>query len=749
LRKNARFIIAVFGVVFALFVALQLRRGGRAAPAATVRSDPGALMETTGGNTQRFRSSHEDVSVSYDKLLTYANGSSKLIGVTITTADRRGSAGSDGSGGADEDRGGSGRTFVVTGREGVLGQSESSITLDGDVRLRSSDGMAARTEHATYAQSDGAVAAPGPVEFAKGRLSGRGTGLKYDKGRDTLWILEQAVVHVAPATPGANASGSEVKEKTESDSPGKSGGVDIAAGSAAFARRDHLLQFDRHVRILREGQTIEADTAIARLSDDEQRIETLELHKHAHMAGTAGGPGSLRALSGSDMTLTYSADGQAIQRALIFGQSLLQLAGEGESAGRQIAAQTLDISMAPDGMTPTGLTGREAVQLTFPAEAEAPARTIQAAQIESRGEADRGLTSARFTGGVVFRERGPEVNRAARSAELEIAMKPGMTSIDEARFLHAARFEDGKLAAFAAVAKYDMTQGTLELTGSEPGSLTPRAVNDRIAVDATRIDIVLEGPQVKAAGAVKSTLQPATASAGDGADGPKLPSMLKQDQPVTVLADNLIYDSAASTATYTGGARLFQVDTTVKADTLVIDEQRGDLAASGHALTTMLREAGGKGESKEVRRDGSKEVPKERTQTTGTSNDLKYEDGSRKLTYTGAAHLVGPNGDMTGAKIEVYLKPSGDDVERVEGYAAADDKLTLREPTRTTTGAHLTYTAANERYLVTGLPASVVEHCGRETTGKTLTLFKSTDTIVIDGNQQIRTQTRGGSAPCK
>ena len=743
MRKNARFIIAVFGVVFALFVALQLRRGGRAAPAATVRSDPGALMETTGGNTQRFRSSHEDVSVSYDKLLTYANGSSKLVGVTITTADRGGTAGADGSRGSAEDRGGGGHTFVVTGREGVLGQNESSISLDGDVRLRSSDGMSARTEHATYADADGTIAAPGPVEFAKGRLSGRGTGLKNDKGRDTLWILEQAAVHVAPATPGAG------------DSAGKSGGLDITAGTAGFARRDHLLQFERNVRIVREGQTIEAGTAIARLSDDEQRIETLELHNHAHIAGTAGGPGSLRALSGADMTLTYSPDGQAIQRALIFGQSLLRLAGEGESAGRQIAAQTLDISMAADGMTPTGLTGRDAVQLTFPAEAETPARTIQAAQIAAKGEADRGLTSARFTGGVVFRERGPDVNRAARSAELEMAMKPGMTSIDEARFLHAARFEDGKLAAFAAVAKYDTARGTLELTGSEPGALTPRAVNDRIAVDATRIDIVLEGPQVRATGSVKSTLQPATASAEGGPDGPKLPSMLKQDQPVTVLADNLTYDGAASTATYTGGARLFQVDTTVKGDTLVIDEQRGDLAASGHALTTMLREPARKGESesKEVRKDGSKEGKKEgkkeRTQTTGTSNDLKYEDGPRKLTYTGAAHLVGPDGDMSGGKIDVYLKPSGDDVERVEGYAAPDDKLTLREPTRTTTGAHLTYTAANERYLVTGLPASVVEQCGRETTGKTLTLFKSTDTIVVDGNQQIRTQTRGGSGQCK
>jgi len=44
-----------------------------------------------------------------------------------------------------------------------------------------------------------------------------------------------------------------------------------------------------------------------------------------------------------------------------------------------------------------------------------------------------------------------------------------------------------------------------------------------------------------------------------------------------------------------------------------------------------------------------------------------------------------------------------------------------------------------------GTPATVIDDCGRETIGKTLTLVKSTDTIVVDGNQQIRTQTKGKS----
>ena len=50
---------------------------------------------------------------------------------------------------------------------------------------------------------------------------------------------------------------------------------------------------------------------------------------------------------------------------------------------------------------------------------------------------------------------------------------------------------------------------------------------------------------------------------------------------------------------------------------------------------------------------------------------------------------------------------------------------------------------------MTGTPVTIVDECGRETTGRTLTFFKATDRIVVDGNEQIRTQTKGGSGNCR
>ena len=84
-----------------------------------------------------------------------------------------------------------------------------------------------------------------------------------------------------------------------------------------------------------------------------------------------------------------------------------------------------------------------------------------------------------------------------------------------------------------------------------------------------------------------------------------------------------------------------------------------------------------------------------------------------------------------------------------DGWAeqvVAYDGVALRGDSRKTTGRRLTYFGADERYLVTGAPVTIVDECARETTGRTLTFYRATDRIVVDGNEQIRTQTRSASA---
>jgi LPS export ABC transporter protein LptC len=691
-QRRARLLVAVAAVAFAIVVALTLRR--RTAPrveAPIAQTDPRAVIESAGGLTFRVNKEREEVRIEYDRLLSYTNGSSKMLGVKVIT-ERAG-----------------GRVFTITGDEGQVADKDSNVSVAGNVRIVATDGMELKTDRATYTDGDATVRAPGPVQFARGRMSGSGLGFTYDKNKNVVTILDRASVHVTPDAKGGGA-------------------MDVEAGALVFQRNEKILRFDRAIKAVRNRETIEAETAVAHLSADEERLEAVELRGHSRITASKVAVGGLQALTGRDIDLKYAPDGQVIEHALISGDAVIQLAGGDAQAGRQISATTMDLALASDGVTPTSLTARDNVQLVIPAEQNGAARTIRAQTLDSKGDERRGLTSARFAGSVQFAERGPGVNRAARSAVLDVALAPGFSGIEQARFAQGVRFVDGDLTATAAAVRYLLEKGTLELTGSEPASRTPHMVNSALIIDATSIEVTLEGPDITASGTVKSVLQPQTAS-GDVEDATHMPSMLKPDQPVNVTADHLVYTGAAARAVYTGNAQLWQADTTIKGAAIAIDSKTGDLSATGPVTTAAVMVQEGK--------DGKKE----RVRSLASAKDFRYEDADRRATYEGDAHMRGPQGDTTAARIELHLKPSGDEIERAEAY----DAVTLRDQNRKTTGNRLTYRSADQSYVVSGTPVSAVDECGRETVARTLTFFRTTDRIIVDGNEGVRTQTKGKS----
>jgi lipopolysaccharide transport protein LptA len=714
-QRRVRLVIAMLGLAVAVFVARQFRpRVAPSAQAPSARADPTAIAEVTGGGLVRFSASRQDVAVKFRRQQLYADGSMKLFGVNAATDERGGT-----------------RSFTVSGDEGHITHNESVLTLDGGVEVTASDGLTVHTDHAVYNDHEGLVRAPGPVQFSRGRLKGSGVGMTYDKNRDILIILQQAVVNIAPDSDGAGAA-------------------DVTSTSAEFARRDRYARFTNGVRIVRGGEAIVAPNAVAYLTEDGERIDTLDLRDGARMTVAAAAPGALQSMGSTTMNLKYAPDGQALEHALLVGNAAVQFAGDAGKAGRQITAGTLDIGLAPDGSTPVLLAARERVQLVMPADAGTAARNIQSANLDATGAPGKGLTNARFSGSVRFLETG-QTNRAARSETLDVVLKAGISDLEDARFKGGVRFEEGKqlvnavaqcgrtedgrplrhLVACAAAARYDLAKGTLELSGSEPDAPVPRVMNERIAVDAAKIDVTLEGPRVAASGSptdkVKSVLQPAPKEPSTGPATVKLPSMLKQDQPVNVTAVTMDYDGATSKTVYDGSAQLWQGDTSIKGEKLEIDGKAGDLGGKAVTSATVLDQTG---------KDGKKD----RVRSTATAKDFKYDDGLRRLTYTGDAHMIGPEGDMTAATIELYLKPSGNELDRAEAYEA----VTLREQNRKTTGTRMTYTTADERYFIVGAPVKIVDQCDRETTGRTLTFQKATDRIVVDGNQETRTHTKGG-----
>jgi lipopolysaccharide export system protein LptA len=221
-----------------------------------------------------------------------------------------------------------------------------------------------------------------------------------------------------------------------------------------------------------------------------------------------------------------------------------------------------------------------------------------------------------------------------------------------------------------------------------------------------------------------------------GKDSTKLPGLMKQDQPANVNADALDYQGAAGQAIYTGNATMWQGETAVRADSIAIDQGKGDFLASGNARSTIVLDTGN---------------------SIAHAAEIRYADAAHTITYTsiknalGAvaaqAQLSGPQGDLRADRIEVLLAPQGGHINRLEAYTSVSLKLDMRNAA----GERLTYFADEERYVMSGAGSKsvkVIEKC-RETTGRTLTFFKSTDRIIVDGNEEQRTQTRNGvSAAC-
>jgi LPS export ABC transporter protein LptC/lipopolysaccharide transport protein LptA len=726
-QRVLRFVLVFLAVATAIGVAMSVRKRPVPTNASDVkRLDPKAVAESANGRLSQMTGMKIPGFLEFQRNFTYDDGSVRFIQAKLTT--RR-----------------AGREFHLSGNEARVGKEQSHMEVSGNVYLTASDGLKVRTDRATYGSKERVVRAPNLVKFVKGTLRGSGVGMTYDEERDVLWLLKDVKITVAP--------------DRKTDDPGAT----IVAGTAGLARRDKYMRFEGGVSIVRAGRTIEAKSALAYLTDDGNAVKAMELRGDSRIAMKEPSPGGLQALAAPEMNLGFKPDGETIQRALLAGGGVIQMAGVGGKAGRRIAGRTIDVVLG-DQSEVTSLAARDQVQLTIPADKDTPERTIRSALMDGSGEAGKGLTAATFTKDVVFREvRGPDDYREAHSSTLAVVLTDG--GLDDAQFKGGTKFEDGKSTATAADARYLVSKSRLQLSGNV-GTQPPQVQDDRITVDAKAIDMAFEGPKLIATGDVRSVMKPAKkstpgaagATRASGASGtkstagaigaggsrsapgakgapkpePKVPGMLKDDQPAYVTAPALDYDGENGKAIYTGGSRLWQGDTAVSGEKITIDESTGDLYSNTNVRTSFILE-----------QLDTKTQEKKRVPTIASSQDMHYEDALRRATYTTNAHVNGPQGDLRGVKIEMYLLEGASELERVEAY----DDVNLKTDVRTATGARMTYLAKTEEYHMKGEPVNIIEEC-RQTTCKSLTFWRSTDRILCDGSDEKRTLAKSKEGPC-
>lgn len=669
-------------------VVYTMRPREKAAPPPTVnRVDPQAVAEVHGLDAIQLKGAERNVRIESKVQTTNAEGEIKLHDVKIMV-DNRG-----------------GRNYVVTGKEAFLGKQNSSYDVRGDVRLETSDGLVATGQQATYTDAEKIVRVPGAVQFSRGRMSGTGLGFTYDEQRDAMTITDQA----------------DVKFAAEGDQ----GPMAFTAGTFEYARKDRYMQFQKVVHIDRDGQQIDADSAMVKLFPDRDESDYVELRGGSRVTGAKDS--LLKSMNARDINLDYADDGRTLQNTTLAGTSSIAIANKSGAGGMSLASEFIDVALEPDGSV-RSLTSRERVVATLPATKDTGTRTIRSNAMTAAGSAE-GLREMKFTDGVEYREAATRTQtaRTAHAGTLEAKLDPAAGLLQEAKFTSNFDFTDGSLQAFATNAVYQVQAGTLALVGPDR---TPEMRDEALTLTATTMDVTLDPRKMVAKGNVRSTLLPPKKSSGKEPET-RRPALLGDKDPVNIISDTLAYDEANHHASYTGKVRLIQGDTTINAETIVLDESKGDLTATGKVVTNLMI-TGKQPETPAVK-------PKP---TIARAETFGYSDETRMATYTTTAQLDGDQGNLSAGELKLQLAKDDNALEKLEANGAV---IALVDKRRVT-GVKLVYTQAEEKYLVTGAPVRMIDASCEETIGKTLTFWKASDRVLVDGNNEVRTQTKSGGA---
>jgi lipopolysaccharide export system protein LptA len=707
-QKRLRLGIAVLGIAFAAFVYWSTATRRAFTPAPTVeRLDPKAALEATAAKSLQFRGKDRSWDIAWSRLLTYSDGSARAFDVVITIYRPEN------------------RVVTITAKEALNGPNEVRRQLMGEVKLATSSGFTLFTDEATVDENSGVTRVPGPLTFARGGMTGSGLGGTYEEATDVLGIESQVKV--------------SVKDKSVRQT------MEASAGSATMERLQDVVLLDSPVHLLRDGQVIDTDHARVALAEGQEVITLLQLRGRSSVKG---GDGPLESMRANEIDLDYRDDGKTVERTTLRGGASVTMAADEQTSGRQMSGENLDLQLAADGSL-TSLEGGGMVAFEIPAVGRNLGRRIRAGRLSAVGEPGRGLVAARFRQNVEYREQGSDApSREARSQALSLQLDGD--AVTSAQFSEGVTFDEQGLRATAAEATYQPAKGLLSLAGMK-GAGEPTVTDERIRVEARSIEVTLDGHGMAARDNVRTVLRGKAASprGGPPAQNGRLPGLFKEEDPVSVSAGRLDYGGQAGRAVYTGSATLLQGETTIRGNVISIDQEKGDLVVTGAARSTLPLDGGkADGQGDEIRYDeAGRQVTYSMTSLTPTSVGSGTPTGKASPpSRPRVARLNGPQGDLRAQRIVIVLARDGNEVDRLEGY----DNVTLVQGDRTAVGARLTYDAGEESYVMSGRGATpvtirvTIRGSCRETTGETLTFFKSNDSISVGGDETGRTEDK----PC-
>jgi len=326
---------------------------------------------------------------------------------------------------------------------------------------------------------------------------------------------------------------------------------------------------------------------------------------------------------------------------------------------------------------------------------------------------------------------------------------------------------DKRTQAWANIARYTPADQMLLLTGD------PRISTGGMLTTAKTIRMDRGTGDALAEGDVKSTYN----DLKEQPDG----ALLASSSPIHVTARTMSVHNTPGVALYSGNARLWQDANVIEAPSIQFDRDRRFVTAQGTATqpaqTILIQAKSVQAKSVQAKsadktndsvdsgalQQGSTKAKKDRNSTAPTNQTddsdpiaitatkLTYADADRKVHYEGSVLAKGADFTASADGVDAYLLPRRQ-ASKNQSFAGpgqldhlvAQGNVVVQEPKRKAQGQHLVYTAAEDKFVLTGGPPSIFDAEQGKITGVSLTFFKRDDRVLVEGEAStpVVTQTR-------
>jgi len=323
--------------------------------------------------------------------------------------------------------------------------------------------------------------------------------------------------------------------------------------------------------------------------------------------------------------------------------------------------------------------------------------------------------------GRIMNENPGQTGRVSTSDTLDASFRTGVgieSIVQQGRVFYV----DDERKAWSDRARYTPADQMLFLTGA------PRVIDGSSTTTAHTMRMNRATGDAFAEGDIRSTYS----ELKEQPNG----ALLASSSPIHVTSRSMTGHRSSAVAVYTGDARLWQDANLVKAPTIEFDRDHRSMVAEGsptQPVSTTL-----------VQVDKNGKV----TPVAITSAQLTYTDSERKAHFDGGVEAKGSDAIITSVQADVFLQPreQGSNNQPIEGpgkidHIIAREHVVMTQPTRRGTGDNLVYTAADDKFVLTGGPPSIFDAERGRTTGVSLTFFRGDDRVLVEGNDTSPTVT--------